>query len=246
MKTCLFAGPTLYQQSIAPPIECFGPAAMGSLFRAVEAGFRRVGIVDGYFGNKPSIWHKEILFALDQGVEVVGAASMGALRAAEMSVYGMTGIGRIYRLYRNGRMTDDDEVAVIHAPRYLGFQPLSHAMVNIRYTLRRLVRQGVIDAALSATIAHRMKLRHFSQRTAGELHQSLTVIAATTDVNPDRIMQQFIAEYVDAKRLDAVALVDYLANSAPLPRQRRAWRFPATAHWRRQFEQDLADVPPLS
>jgi len=246
MRTCLFAGPTLYQEKIASPIECFGPAAMGAVFRAVESGFRRIGIVDGYFGNMPSVWHKEILFAIDQGVEVVGAASMGALRAAELSDFGMIGIGRIYRLYRSGRMNDDDEVAVIHAPRYLAFQPLSLAMVNIRYTLRRLVRHGAIGAALSANISHRMKLRHFSRRTSSELHQSLTEIATNTDVNPDRILEQFIAEYVDAKRLDAVALVDYLVNQVPLPERPREWTFPVTAHWRRQFQQDLADVPPLA
>ena len=94
---------------------------MGSVFRAVEAGYRRIGILDGHFGNVPSVWHKEILFAMSEGVEVAGAASMGALRAAELHRFGMIGVGRIYRFFRSGLFTDDDELAVIHAPETLRF-----------------------------------------------------------------------------------------------------------------------------
>ena len=98
MKTCLFVGPTLSGETVPPGIQPFGPVAMGSVF------------VDGYFGNVPSVWHKEILFALSSGVEVSGAASLGALRAAELHRFGMIGIGCIYRAFRRGIWTDDDEV----------------------------------------------------------------------------------------------------------------------------------------
>ena len=52
-----------------------------------------IGIVDGFFHQQPSVWHREILYALSQGVPVFGGASMGALRAAELADYGMTGVG---------------------------------------------------------------------------------------------------------------------------------------------------------
>ena len=51
-----------------------------------EAGYRRIGIIDGHFGNVPSVWHKEILFALSKGVEVSGAASMGALLQLQQAI----------------------------------------------------------------------------------------------------------------------------------------------------------------
>jgi YcaO-like protein with predicted kinase domain len=38
----------------------------------------------------PTVWHKEILLALEHGVAVYGAASIGALRAGELDVFGMT------------------------------------------------------------------------------------------------------------------------------------------------------------
>ena len=53
-------------------------------------------IVDGEFGQSLSVWHKEILHALHRGIRVVGASSMGALRAAELDRFGMEGVGEIY------------------------------------------------------------------------------------------------------------------------------------------------------
>ena len=55
-----------------------------------------IGIIDGYFEIVPTVWHKEILWAMAQGIHVFGAASIGALRAAELDAFGMRGIGRIY------------------------------------------------------------------------------------------------------------------------------------------------------
>jgi hypothetical protein len=204
VKTCLFAGPTLYGEPIPAGIDGYGPAVMGSVYRAVEAGYQRIGIVDGLFGNVPSIWHKEILYAMTAGVDVAGAASMGALRAAELSAYGMVGIGRIYRLYRSGRWTDDDEVAVTHATEYLAFRPLSEVMSNIRFTLRRLRRLGVIERRVEAALVAGMKARHFSERTREELRRQIGDLAGAAAAN--RIAQRFAHEYVDVKD-DARALL---------------------------------------
>ncbi len=245
MNTCLFAGPTLYRADITSEIKRFGPAAMGSIYRAVEAGYRRVGIVDGYFGNVPSVWHKEILYALAEGVEVVGAASMGALRAPELSAYGMVGVGRIYRLYRSGRFTDDDEFAVIHAPHFLEFRPLSHAMVNIRYTLRRLSRLGGVDPAMARVLVQQMKTRHFSLRTDEALSQEIRHLCTNANVDADPVIRRFASEYVDVKRSDARTLVDYLAQEPHPVARPTTWDFPSTGHWRRQFIRDIADVPQL-
>lgn len=239
----MFAGPTLYREKIGEGIRRFGPASMGSVFRAVESGYRRVGIVDGYFGNVPSVWHKEILFAIAAGVEVIGAASMGALRAAELSAFGMVGIGRIHRLFRNGHWTDDDEVAVIHATEELVFCPASEAMANIRFTLRRLRRTRAIEPALEKELACRMKSRHFSERTRDALEREAKQL--TGEVDGTRFMQRFADNYVDAKKIDALALVDYLTNDAPKTRPPCTWQFPATGHWRKQFESDVGDIPEL-
>jgi hypothetical protein len=216
---------------------------MGSVFRAVEAGYRRVGIVDGYFGNTPSVWHKEILYAISQGVEVVGAASMGALRAAELFQFGVLGIGRIFRLFRMGLWTDDDEVAVLHATAELGYCPLSDTMANIRFTLRRLRRRGFALREVETELRSRMKARHFSKRTREEL--GFEAAALLGRQNAESLMDHFEREYVDVKKDDAQALIAYLSLSPIAKQQQVAHGFLATGHWRWQFEKALKDVPPL-
>ena len=56
---------------------------------------------------------KKIMHLIDSGVTVIGAASMGALRAAELDAYGMLGVGRIYQMYASGEICGDDEVATL-------------------------------------------------------------------------------------------------------------------------------------
>jgi hypothetical protein len=243
MKVCLFAGPSLFQEAIPAGVSRYGPVALGSVFRAAQAGYQRIGIVDGAFGNIPSVWHKEILFAMSKDVEVAGAASMGALRAAELHGLGMVGLGRIYRLFRCGAWTDDDEVAVLHAPEELGFRPLSDAMANIRFTLRQLRRQRLISRDIELDLIERMKSRHFSQRTADELHRQ--GVQALGRSEADRFICAYKSEYVDVKRNDARILIQYLAGPRPDRSLEPRRVFRATRHWRSQFERHIADVPPL-
>jgi hypothetical protein len=243
VKTCIFAGPTLFRVPTPPGISRYGPVAMGSVFRAVEAGYRRVGIVDGYFGNTPSVWHKEILYAISQGVEVVGAASMGALRAAELCQFGMVGIGRIFRLFRMGLWTDDDEVAVLHATAELDYCPLSDTMANIRFTLRRLRRMGCIMPEVEADLLRRLKDKHFSRRTREELGFEAATLIGRQDAQS--LMDDFGRESVDVKVDDAHALLAYLSRPLIADQRQGPWTFLATGHWRGQFEKALKDVPPL-
>src|SRR3954464_1190458 len=164
-ESCVFVGPTRVPKKAFPRIDFFPPAALGSVYRAFEQGYRRIGIIDGFFGNRRSVWHKEIMFVIAKGAEVVGAASTGALRAAELAPYGMRGLGNIYRLYRRASIADDDEVCVTHAIAELDFMPLSEPMISIRYTLRSLRRHGVIGQAQETAIAADLKAAHFSERT---------------------------------------------------------------------------------
>jgi hypothetical protein len=241
VKTCLFAGPSLAGVAVPDAIHRFGPVTLGGVFRAVEAGYRRIGIVDGLFGNVPSVWHKEILFALSKGVEVMGAASMGALRAAELSDYGMIGIGCIYRMYRRGAWTDDDEVAIIHAEADYGYLPFSEPMANIRFTLRRMRRLGLLVERNEQALVARMKDLHFSQRSRDTLAVAAKELSGRTS---PALLRGFATHYVAAKERDARAL---LADLARRPRRptRLPWTFPRTSVWVRQFEERLADVPHL-
>ena len=139
----LFAGPSLakdlpqLRMRTIPDLILAAPAACGDIAKATVEGATAIGIVDGYFEASRAIWHKEVLFALCSGVRVAGAASMGALRAAECSSFGMIGIGEVFSRYASGDLVDDADVAQIYAPAELGYLSLSEPWVNVEPTSRK-------------------------------------------------------------------------------------------------------------
>ncbi len=147
----LFVGPTLSglvvdgRLAAHPDIVCRGPAAQGDIARAVVEGATVIGLVDGRYEDVAAPWHKEILWALSNGVTVLGAGSLGALRAAECAAYGMIGLGEICARYMRGELYDDADVAQLHGPEEVDHLPLTEALVNVEATLRRMRREGVID-----------------------------------------------------------------------------------------------------
>jgi hypothetical protein len=54
------------------------------------------------------------------------------------------GIGDVFRAYHDGRIEDNDEVALQHGPAELGYVPLTEAMANVRATLATAIRAGVL------------------------------------------------------------------------------------------------------
>ena len=135
-RAVIFAGPSLPPR-LRPDdarLAWRPPVRQGDVYRAALARPAIIGVIDGYFEVTPTVWHKEILWAMQAGIHVYGAASIGALRAAELDAFGMRGVGRVYEDFRDGVLQDDDEVAVLHGPEELGYPPLTEAMVNIRAT----------------------------------------------------------------------------------------------------------------
>lgn len=171
MTAVVFAGPTIGAVEVAAHIEAsvLPPAAQGDIYRAARQGAKAIGLIDGYFEGVPSVWHKEILWALEQGIAVFGSASMGALRAAELSSFGMIGVGRIFEAYANGTIIDDDEVAVLHGPAEVGFAPLSEPMVSIRATVARAAGDAVLDADQAAALLDAAKMRFYQHRVWDQL-----------------------------------------------------------------------------
>src|SRR5687768_5008228 len=218
MNACIFAGPTLPPRDDARAHHAtwLPPAKHGDVYRAVALlQPRAIGIVDGYFQWVPSVWHKEILWALHQGVYVFGAASMGALRAAELAPFGMRGIGRIFDAYRsrvlapyrNEAFEDDDEVAVIHGPAESGYLAASEAMVNIRCTLAAAERAGVISAVTRDRLVEIAKRLFFPERT----YEAVFERAREADVNDAELeaLNAWLPEgRINQKRLDALALLE--------------------------------------
>lgn len=173
MSVVVFCGPTISAAEVREQIDaiCLPPAKHGDILRAVEMSPkpRVIALIDGSFRTVPAVRHKEILWALHQGVHVFGAASMGALRAAELCEFGMVGVGSIFTDYRSGLIEDDDEVAVEHGPAELGFLPLSDAMVDVRATLQAALHAGVIGRKTKDHLNDMAKRLFYADRRWSEL-----------------------------------------------------------------------------
>jgi hypothetical protein len=158
-----------------------------------------VVIIDGEFGQSLSVSPNEILRLLDNGTRVVGAASMGALRAAELHPYGMEGCGWIFEAYRSGRIVADDEVAVTFSP--LDLQPLTVPLVNVRRWVEALVAAGEVDPATARRLLAAARRLFYAHRTEERLRNELGKVVGVLEV--ERLLQTSGGSFTDAKAADA-------------------------------------------
>jgi hypothetical protein len=179
-QTLVFVGPTLPAtevRELLPDATVMPPAGVGDILRAAQnKRVRRIAIIDGYFERMAAVWHKEILIALENGIEVWGAASMGALRAAELYAFGMQGVGEIFKLYKRGAVAADDEVAVAHLPAEVGYRAVSDALVNIRHTLAVAAKQRRIDAKTAEDLLVQAQATFYRDRAWSKLSVDLPLI----------------------------------------------------------------------
>ena len=212
----VYLGPSLPRDAAARLLqaEYRPPIRRGDLAQLLPHPPRFVGIVDGEFYQSLAVSPKEILPLLDAGVTVLGAASMGALRAAETWRYGMIGIGRIFGLYRAGEIEGDDEVAVTYCPET--YRASSEPLVNFRLALADARHSGLITAAQSSRFIRRLKRIYFPGRTVARFWKEAESVLSAEECN--RLRQFFVAEVPDAKAADARALlldVSYRLNRTP-------------------------------
>ncbi len=238
----VFTGPTLPPEEGKTLLDAvfLPPVSQGDVYRATRERPWGIAIVDGFFGRVPAVWHKEILWALAEGIHVFGAASMGALRAAELAPFGMEGIGEVFAAFQNGELTDDDEVTIAHGPAASGYRAISEAMVNIRFTLKAAVEAGVVGEGTRRELLARAKSTFYPHRSwAGLLREAAE--ASESPEAPETLETREITALrawlpdgrVDQKRADARALLAHLASrreSEPGPKQ-VSFRFQHTDGW---------------
>ena len=235
MRAIIFVGPSLppnARPDLGLDIDWRPPICQGELYRAALDYPAVIGVIDGYFEVTPTVWHKEILWAMAQGIHVFGAASIGALRAAELDVFGMKGIGRIYEDFRDGILQDDDEVAVLHGPEELGYPPITEAMVNIRATLAAATRDGIVSRAAAMNLTAIAKQLFYKDRTYEAMLQSAVEFGMSAD-ELIRLVGWLPHGHVDQKRRDAGAILDAIVahTSAGTPPLRVSYELADTVAW---------------
>lgn len=236
-RVVVFTGTTLAHAEVQAELHatCLPPAAQGDVYRVARWQRPRViGIVDGYFESVPSIWHKEVLWAMSHGVHVFGSASLGALRAAELADFGMEGVGAIFQAYREGEVQDDDEVAVAHAGAELAYRATSEAMVNIRATLAAAEAQGVLAPSAHSVLERSAKDLFYRDRLYPLIVQRARGNGLCT-ADMDRFAAWLPLGRVDQKRADALLMLRHIRSrmECGLPPKQVTFRLQRTAFWNR-------------
>lgn len=232
----VFLGPSLPQREAEAilPARYLPPAEQGSVIRAcLDLQPKALVLIDGVFGSVPAVRHKEIFWARAKGVEVFGAASIGAIRAAELALIGMQGHGLIYRWYRRTPLADDDEVAVAMTPSELGASPLSDALISMRLTLGQACRQKIISREQRLALEAIARATVFVDRSYARLmSDAREVVPARWSGALSELNHWLQDNRIDQKRADAVGLLTRLAvNPDCLATQRAPPPFRMTESW---------------
>ncbi len=217
-RAVVFLGPSLSRDEAERVLragsiqdaECLPPARRGDLYRAARDGAELICLIDGVFFQDCSVAHKEVLFALERGARVIGASSMGALRASELNVYGMEGVGEIYSAYKSGALVSDDEVALVFDP--FDFEPRSEPLVNIRHNLDLAQRRGIIDSVAGDRLFEAARSLYFPERTYEKM--LLAAEASLPGETLERFRDFIRNEKRDLKREDALKALERVKEIA--------------------------------
>jgi hypothetical protein len=202
--TVVYAGPSINRaevQQLLPGCTQLGPIRRGELYRDRMLGYSAFVIIDGVFFQDRAVSPRELLDVLQDGAWIAGAASMGALRAAECWPAGMVGVGAIFRLFRRGSLKSDDEVAVAFDPG--GAEGATTvALVNVRYALRRALHARRLASDDARRILDAARATRYSDRTWPH-------ILGRAGFGPSAIA---LVEGHDLKHLDAQRVLRHVAR----------------------------------
>jgi TfuA protein len=212
-KPIIFLGPSLSHERARKIFDADyrPPARKGDFLRlAADFDVKLVGFVDGMFlQDYPPTPIEVYHLARKEGVLLAGAASLGALRAVELEKFGMVGIGKIFQLYKSGKLNADDEVAVTFAPEG-DYQLQSEAMIDIRYNLYLAHKKRVISKKTKSVLAKLAKEIYFP-------HRNYTYIIEEARSKYHSLGSEIISfgNYImsnrkSLKEIDAIRLVKYL------------------------------------
>jgi hypothetical protein len=201
----VFVGPSLPAEEVArlAPCRVLPPARAGDVFAALPGRPLAIALLDGVFELVPSVWHRELLAALDAGVAVFGAASMGALRAVELAAFGMVGVGEVFRMYRDGAIAEDAEVALLHAGPEHGHRPFTVPLVSVRAAAEAARRRRVLSRRDAGAVVAAAERIFWQERTWP------AVLAAARLGAPARgRLERFLPQAPDPKAADARACLE--------------------------------------
>jgi TfuA protein len=214
-KPIIFLGPSLSHEKARKIFDAdYRPPARKGDFLRLAADFdvveMAIGFVDGVFlQDYPPTPIEVYHLARKNGVLLVGAASLGALRAVELEKFGMVGIGKIFQLYKTGKVNADDEVAVTFASEG-DYRLQSEAMIDIRYNLYLAHKKGVINEKAKSMLVRLAKEIYFPHRKYTYILEEARNRYPMLESEINSFGSYIRSNRKSLKEMDAIRLVKYL------------------------------------
>ena len=209
-KIIAFAGPSLPQspdltwKPLLEEVQIRPPAQDGDITAALDEEPQVLVLLDGYYFDGcdhlvPAVKPQELLSALDAGVQIIGAASMGAIYATELNQYGIVGVGQVFEWFRDGILQGNDELIILHLPQEFGYQGITVAVVEVRYALQQLVGDRVLSSTDAQLLIEAIKAQPFTERS---LDVILQLACSLLDKTTSELLRLALASN-SVKRSDA-------------------------------------------
>jgi TfuA protein len=212
-KPIIFLGPSLSHEEGRKIFEADyrPPAKKGDFLRLASLSneITIVGLVDGLFlQDYPPTPIEVYQLAIKKNMVLVGAASLGALRAVELEKFGMIGIGKIFQLYKEGKINADDEVAVTFVEG--DHKNQSEAMVDIRFNLFIAQRKGIINETTKRAIVKVAKNTYFPYRNYMHIIDQTKKRYAMLSYQLESFRSYISTNRQSLKEHDAIKLIKYI------------------------------------
>lgn len=181
------------------------PIKRGDLSHDIKENPDIIAIIDGVFHQNSAVGHREILSVMKKGVKVYGSSSMGALRASELDVLGMEGIGYCYNEYASGNVTSDDDVAVMLDSETL--EALSVPLISMNYVFTNAVAENIITKEEKDELIKITKETYYPKRNYAQ-----TLSQSSLDADKKGKLIDFIRTSKDIKKEDAKELLNHIKS----------------------------------
>jgi len=204
MKIAIFSKLTIKEDEIRNlmknyDVDIYPPIKRGDLTFEKIKDYDVIGIIDGCFLQNTAVSHREILKVMERGQTVFGAGSMGALRASELDVCGMIGVGSVYSLYKSGIITDDDEVAVTFDEN---LNQVTFSMISFREMINSALKDKIISEIDAKNLMNAGKSLYYPIRT----YENVFEKANLPDEKRENL-SRYLENQEDIKRKDAFEMI---------------------------------------
>jgi len=120
----------------------------------------------------------------------------------------MTGVGKIYEMYRDGVLESDDEVAVTFDADTM--EALSVPLVNVRATIGSVVESGLLEHEIADSILDIARKLFYPDRNYRNIVSESMKKGIISDPDKGKLLDCLLEHEVDVKREDAVRVLEMI------------------------------------